>query len=392
VGRPDRVGNVRPVTTSPPIAHRGPWLRYRAETSGGRRASWLELLFDLVFVVAVAELAGRLHDDPTGSGALAFAGLAVPVVWAWMNVTFYADQFDTDDVPFRLAVFAAMLAVLVLAGGLDSAGTGFVLGYIALKVLMVALYARAGVAEDDPETRVFCLACVVAYASSLVLWAASLAFDAPVRQVLWALGLAIEIGTPALGPSVFARMRVHLHHIPERFGLFTIIVIGETVVVSALGVDEWRTASALVAGAGLALVCGVWWLYFDRQEEIHLRPTIRPNLVFIYGHIPLLAALNAAAVGVEFGVEHAGSEPLELAERLILGGGVGATLLALTAVQAATLDGLPGREVALRVAGAGAAFAAGVAPLAPLVSMILIVAIVAALAVAGRLGAPAPQR
>jgi low temperature requirement protein LtrA len=392
VGRPDGVGNVRPVTTSPPIAHRGPWLRYREETSGGRRASWLELLFDLVFVVAVAELAGRLHDDPTGSGALAFAGLAVPVVWAWMNVTFYADQFDTDDVPFRLAVFAAMLAVLVLAGGLDSAGTGFVLGYIALKVLMVALYARAGVAEDDPETRVFCLACVVAYASSLVLWAASLAFDAPVRQVLWALGLAIEIGTPALGPSVFARMRVHLHHIPERFGLFTIIVIGETVVVSALGVDEWRTASALVAGAGLALVCGVWWLYFDRQEEIHLRPTIRPNLVFIYGHIPLLAALNAAAVGVEFGVEHAGSEPLELAERLILGGGVGATLLALTAVQAATLDGLPGREVALRVAGAGAAFAAGAAPLAPLVSMILIVAIVAALAVAGRLGAPAPQR
>jgi low temperature requirement protein LtrA len=392
VDRPDGVGNVRPVTTSPPIAHRGPWLRYREETSGGRRASWLELLFDLVFVVAVAELAGRLHDDPTGSGALAFAGLAVPVVWAWMNVTFYADQFDTDDVPFRLAVFAAMLAVLVLAGGLDSAGTGFVLGYIALKVLMVALYARAGVAEDDPETRVFCLACVVAYASSLVLWAASLAFDAPVRQVLWALGLAIEIGTPALGPSVFARMRVHLHHIPERFGLFTIIVIGETVVVSALGVDEWRTASALVAGAGLALVCGVWWLYFDRQEEIHLRPTIRPNLVFIYGHIPLLAALNAAAVGVEFGVEHAGSEPLELAERLILGGGVGATLLALTAVQAATLDGLPGREVALRVAGAGAAFAAGVAPLAPLVSMILIVAIVAALAVAGRLGAPAPQR
>jgi low temperature requirement protein LtrA len=381
------------VTTSPPIAHgRGPWLRYREETSGARRASWLELLFDLVFVVAVAELAGRLHDDPTGAGALAFAGLAVPVVWAWMNVTFYADQFDTDDVPFRLAVFAAMLAVLVLAGGLDSAGTGFVLGYVALKVLMVALYARAGLAEDDPEARVFCVACVAAYAASGVLWAASLALDAPARQVLWALGLAIEIGTPAIGPSVFARMRVHLHHIPERFGLFTIIVIGETVVVSALGVDEWRTASALVAAAGLALVCGVWWLYFDRQEEIHLRPTIRPNLVFIYGHIPLLAALNAAAVGVEFAVEHAGSEPIGPAERLVLGGGIAATLLALTAVQAATLDGLSGRELAVRFAGAAAAFAAGAAALAPLVSMVLIVAIVAALAAATRLAGPLPQR
>jgi len=187
-------------------------------------------------------------------------------------------------------------------------------------------------------------------------------------------------------------MRVHLHHIPERFGLFTIIVIGETVVVSALGVTEWRTASALVAAAGLGLVCAVWWLYFDRQEEIHLRPTIRPNLVFIYGHIPLLAALNAAAVGVEFAVEHAGAEPLERAERLILGGGAAATLLALTAVQAATLDGLPRREVALRLGGAAAALAAGAAPLPPLAAVGLVAAIAAALAAAGRVAHPAPQR
>jgi len=381
------------VSSSAPTAHgRGPWLRYREETSGGRRASWLELLFDLVFVVAVAELADRLHRDPSAAAALAFAALAVPVVWSWMNVTFYADQFDTDDVPFRLAVFAAMLAVLVLAGGLDSASTGFVLGYVALKGVMVGLYGRAGLAEDDPDTRRFCVACVVAYLAGGTLWAVSLAFDAPVRQALWALGLAIEIGTPAIGPSVFARMRVHLHHIPERFGLFTIIVIGETVVVSALGVTEWRTASALVAAAGLGLVCAVWWLYFDRQEEIHLRPTIRPNLVFIYGHIPLLAALNAAAVGVEFAVEHAGPEPLERAERLILGGGAAATLLALTAVQAATLDGLPRREVALRLAGAAAALAAGAAPLPPLAAVGVVAAIAAALAAAGRAAHPAPQR
>jgi len=164
------------------------------------------------------------------------------------------------------------------------------------------------------------------------------------------------------------------------------------VVVSALGVDDWRTASALVASAGLALVCAVWWLYFDGQEEVHLRPTIRPNLVFIYGHIPLLAALNAAAVGVEFAVEHAGAEPIELAERLVLGGGIAATLLALTAVQAATLDGLPRREVGLRLAGVAAVFAAGAAPLAPLVSMLVIVAVVGGLAAAGRLARPPAQR
>ena len=191
------------MTASQPIVHgRGPWLRYREETAGGRRASWLELFFDLVFVVAVAELADRLHGDPSAGGALAYAALAVPVVWSWMNVTFYADQFDTDDVPFRLAVFAAMLAVLVLAGGLDTTSTAFVLAYVALKALMVALYARAGLAEDDPDTRVFCLACVVAYGLSGTLWLVSLALDAPAQQLLWGLGIGIEIATPAEGPSL----------------------------------------------------------------------------------------------------------------------------------------------------------------------------------------------
>ena len=299
--------------TTPPVplsdtGHHGPRLRYREETSGSRHASWLELLFDLVFVVAIAELAKRLHDDPTWGGALTFAALAVPVIWSWMNITFYADQFDTDDVPFRLSVFATMLAVLVLAGGLDDAATAFVLAYVAIKVVMVGLYGRAGLAEDDPDARNFCVACVAAYGCSAVLWLVSLALPEDVGPVLWALGLAIEIGTPAVGPAVFARMQVHLNHIPERFGLFTIIVIGESVVVVALGVEDWRMAAALAAAAGLAVVCALWWLYFDPQEEIRLRPTIRPNLVYIYGHIPLLAALNAAAVGVEFGVEHAGSE------------------------------------------------------------------------------------
>ena len=379
------------MTASQPIVHgRGPWLRYREETAGGRRASWLELFFDLVFVVAVAELADRLHGDPSAGGALAYAALAVPVVWSWMNVTFYADQFDTDDVPFRLAVFAAMLAVLVLAGGLDTTSTAFVLAYVALKALMVALYARAGLAEDDPDTRVFCLACVVAYGLSGTLWLVSLALDAPAQQLLWGLGIGIEIATPAVGPSVFARMQVHLHHIPERFGLFTIIVIGETVVVAALGVDRWRLASALVAAAGLGLVCGVWWLYFDRQEEIHLRPTIRPNLVFIYGHIPLLAALNAAAVGIEFAVEHAGADPLAPAQRLVLGCGTAATLLALSAVQAATLDGLRRRALAGRAAGSGAALVAALAPLPPLLTMALLAAIAALLA-AGERRAPRPR-
>src|SRR3954469_12015998 len=88
----------------PAARRQPPRLRVIEELGVERRATWLELFFDLVFVVAVAELAGVLHDDPDWGGAARFAGLSVPVIWCWMNFIFYADQFDTDDVPYRLPV------------------------------------------------------------------------------------------------------------------------------------------------------------------------------------------------------------------------------------------------------------------------------------------------
>src|SRR5258708_7314852 len=116
-----------------------PGRRLADEPPAERRATWLELFFDLVFVVVVAELAGVLHDDPDWGGAARFIGLSVPAVWTWMNFIFYADQFDTDDVPYRLAVFAAMLARAALAVSPPVAGTGFVLAYVALKAILAGL-------------------------------------------------------------------------------------------------------------------------------------------------------------------------------------------------------------------------------------------------------------
>src|SRR3954449_7885387 len=120
-----------------------PRLRVVEETEAERRATWLELFFDLVFVVAIASLAEVLHDDPDWGGVARFAGLSVPVIWTWMNFIFYADQFDTDDVLYRLTVFAAMLGAAALAVSLPEAGTAFVFAYVALKALIAALYERA---------------------------------------------------------------------------------------------------------------------------------------------------------------------------------------------------------------------------------------------------------
>src|SRR3954469_16723239 len=139
-----------------------PRLRLTYESPAERRATWLELFFDLVFVVAVAEVAGVLHDDHDWGGVLRFLTLSVPAVWTWMNFTYYADQFDTDDVPYRLAVFAGMLASAALAVSLPPAATGFVVAYVAVKAIMVALYERARRHADTRLARRFCGWCVLA--------------------------------------------------------------------------------------------------------------------------------------------------------------------------------------------------------------------------------------
>src|SRR3954471_20010872 len=356
-----------------------PRLRVVEDAPAERRATWLELFFDLVYVVAIAELAGVLHDRPDWEGFGRFVGLSVPVAWTWMNFIFYADQFDTDDVPYRLAVFGAMLAAAAFAVGLPAAATEFVVAYVVLKAIVAGLYERARRAGTDRLVRDFCAWCVVAYAVGGGLWLLSLAFDAPVRQLLWAAGLAVEIGMPSVGPRVFAEMPFSPAHIPERYGLFTIIVFGEAVVVTALGVEEggFHTSAALTAAACFVLACGLWWLYFDRIEDNVLGGAIRPNLLFIYGHPGLFSALTVVSVGAGLGIEHAGPDALEPADRAILAGGTAATLALMALVQAATLRPPP-RAVLARRAAAVAVALVLVAPPLPALALTAALAVLVA--------------
>ena len=358
-----------------------PRLRVIDDAEAERRATWLELFFDLVFVVAIAQLAEVLHGRPDWDGLAHMVRLSVPVIWVWMNFIFYADQFDTDDVPYRLAVFAGMLASAALAVSLPAAATGFVLAYVAIKAIMVVLYERARRHADTRLARRFCGWCVAAYGASGVLWLASLALDDPYRQMLWALGLAIEIGFPAVGPREFAEMPFDLAHIPERYGLFTLIVFGESIVVTALAIGSG--SSALVAGVAFVLACALWWLYFDRVEDNRLGGAIRPNLLFIYGHPALFVALTTVAVGAEFAFEDAGSHALRLNERAILGGGVAATLAAISLVQASTLRPPPRPVLARRAAVVAAALALIAVPLPALALTAALAVLAVALAADG---------
>ncbi|MGH3994046.1 MAG: low temperature requirement protein A, partial [Pseudonocardiaceae bacterium] len=214
-----------------------PWLvppRLRPAEDGAedRHASWLELFFDLVFVVAIAELAHQLELDHSAAGLLRFAALFVPVYVAWQGFSIYADRFDTDDVLFRLAMLAAMLAIAALAVQIEDvthgASTGFALSYVALRSIMLALYWRAWRAV--PTARPLIARYGTGYTAAVLLWVVSLAFESPTRYVLWGIALALDFSVPPLSMRTIERVPVHAGHVVERWGLFTLIVLGESVV------------------------------------------------------------------------------------------------------------------------------------------------------------------
>ena len=370
-----------------------PWLRpprlrtlVEEDAEDERHASWLELFFDLVFVVAIAELSHELVLDHTLGGFATFAALFVPVFIAWQGFSFYADRFDTDDVLFRVCMLAAMLAVAALAIQIPSVAhgesAGFALAYVAIRVLTVVLNLRAY--RHVPLARPLIGRYVVAFNFSVALWTASLAVPEPWRFVLWGIGLAVDLGVPALiGPRFVGRIPIHASHIPERFALFTIIVLGESVVAVALGVagSDWRLSSAAGAALGFFTVGCLWWTYFDVGAGLALRPGPWTAVRFIYAHVPMLAALTAVAAGVNLLIEEAGAASLDAGARWALCGGAAVYLCCVSLIQGATARGFVPAILGARlsVVGLFVAFALIGAGLRPVTFAALMLAVFIAL-------------
>lgn len=357
----DRSGSSR--TPERSRAWQTPSLRVGDE--GDRHATWLELFFDLVFVVAIAALAGILHDDLSPIGFLGFFLLFVPVGWTWMSFAYYSDQFDTDDALFRMVMLAAMLASAALAvnveGALGGGSFGFVAANVVLRVLLVGLYLWAFATEARPLSARFF---ATGFAAGGTIWLASLLVPEPVRYGLWALALLVEMATPVFGYSRASSVPGHASHMPERFGLFTIIVLGESIVVltaAVIGAD-WRPASALAAALGFVIAACLWWLYFDRVDEGAIAQSFTDGAagvvrshVWGYGHLAVWAGIVTASIGIEFAVLATPGSALGLGPRVAVCGGITLYLLAVSAIQLATPTSLPAGVLLARAAVAAVA-------------------------------------
>jgi low temperature requirement protein LtrA len=370
----------------------------------GRSATWLELFFDLVFVVAVGRLAASVIADPTAEGVARYVLLFVPVWWAWMGFTWYATGYDNDDLLFRAGLLAGMLGVAALAVGVrgvaDGDTAGFAVPYALMQLVLAALFLRS--ARDEPATRRYCATYAVGNAAGAALWLAAEAAPTPGRYGIWALAMAVLMTTPPLAGRA-TRARVYdPEHIAERYGLFTIIVLGEAIVAVTVGLDVigLEPATGATAVVGFLLAVAVWWLYFGsvRSSSLsHAGGTRLTGFAWGYGHLLVFGGIALGAVGVELAIEAAHDHHgISGVGRACLAGGLGAYVLAVAAIHAVTVRGIDG-VVAWRIACAGAvavaaASAAGLpAPLGLAVVGAPVVALVIGEGTAGRRrAAPAP--
>jgi low temperature requirement protein LtrA len=303
----------------------GPWIQAPSlRTEETRTATPLELFFDLAFVLAIAEVATVLRKHLDLPGVAEFAGLFTLIWLSWAQCTLYANRFDTDDLLYRCAKFASMAAVLgcaaSMSGALDVHVTAFAISYLAGRVVLAGLYARAWwyVEEARPTLQVY------VGASTLVaaLWAVSLAVPTPGRFWLWALAALVDLAAPVLASRRGGHAPLHLEHLPERFALLVILVLGEVTAATVAGVHRaaWAPASVLVAGAGFVVAAALWWTYFDvgavvstdalqraddesRESEEPASTDERHDL-FVYAHLPITAGIVASGVGIEQLITH----------------------------------------------------------------------------------------
>jgi low temperature requirement protein LtrA len=308
-----------------------------------------------VFVAAIAEAGLTLTHDPTAAGLGRYLALFLPIVWAWAGFTFYATRFDTDDLFYRLLTLLGMFAVAALASSVPNALHGgqhrFVGAYVVVRCILILLYARAyrHVAKARPLAGWF----MVMFAIAVGLWLLSLAVPGPWSYVLWGLALAFEYSAPVRAWRMLRAAPIHPAHIPERFGLLVIIVLGESVIAVVLGTatENWTVLSSATAFGGFVAAASIWWLYFGFLDtSAAVNRNVLSGMTFVYAHYFVAAGIAAFGVGVRLAILSAGPGPRYDRTGWIAAAGVAICMAGLAAVQLATPPTLFDADVALRVA------------------------------------------
>ena len=250
-----------------------------------RTATPLELLFDLTFVVAFSQISSQaahyLELGHLSTALIGFVFATFAVTWAWINYSWLASAYDTDDIYFRVSTLVVMVGVLIVALGVPNVfhsidegeildNTVVVAGYVVMRIATIALWVRAAI--HDEARRKTCIAYIVNISIAQIGWIALIFLNMPVgiTLVFTTILTLFELAGPLYAEKRFGPTPWHPHHIAERYGLLVIITLGEVILgtilaISAVVQDEtmgWSLEAGLIAFGGTALAFGMWWNYF----------------------------------------------------------------------------------------------------------------------------------
>ncbi len=293
-------------------------MRPRSPNEVHRASTPLELLFDLVFVVAVALAGVHLHhgiiENHTAHALQSFFMLFFAIWWAWMNFTWFASAYDVDDVPYRLLVMVQLTGALILAAGVPQAFesgdfTVVTIGYLVMRFALVIQWMRAW--RGDVLRRKVITRQITGLFIAQAGWVGLLFVPAEYQLIGFLIMCVVEMGVPIyaesgnVNPPLF-----HPEHIVERYGLFTIIVLGESILAAstamqgALSNDQLNASVLKVGIGGVLIVFGMWWSYFQ-QIEHKISESVKNAFLWGYGHYFIFTSAAAVGAGLAVAVDYA---------------------------------------------------------------------------------------
>lgn len=278
-----------------------------------RHATWLELFHDLAFVAVVGQISFVLGEHFDVMTILRAGILFVPVWWAWVGEAFFLSRFDSDDLGQRILALVQIVLVAFLAVSVPGAFQGdaraYAFTYASIRGVLVFKYVIAGwhIPRGRPLTTRYCLG----FGLAAMLWVVSAGTPEWLRVLLWGLAIAIDICTPIFAVQQTLEIPPDYSHLPERFGLFTIIVLGEAILAAVAGMnaDRFGAATQIIGTLGLVIAFCLWWIYFDgvKGHQVKIpreRKDIGRILIWMYSHLPLTFGIVLTAVGVKVAMHH----------------------------------------------------------------------------------------
>jgi low temperature requirement protein LtrA len=313
--------------------------------------------------------------------------LFIPVWWSWIGTTYYTARFEAEVVSYRLFIFLQMVAVAAMAvfahDALGETSTGFALAYAGGRALVTIMWVRGGLNDKRfmPVSRRY----LAGFSISIALFVASVFVPPPLKFVMWGIGLFMDLVTPWTTVAIVSRLpRFSPSKLPERFGLFTIVALGESIVGAVSGVarnQEVTLGVGITGLLGLALAFCVWWLYFEFVARRPPKPGLWWQIGWAYLHLPLVISIAATGASLPEVVGSAG-QVLPAEVRWLVTGAVAASLVVIGLLELVLRPSEeyrvhPGVSSSLKFAGALGAFLIGalggqMAPSALLILLILL--------------------